>query len=155
MSGPAVLTEEQLELVRSTAAVLLPGSAESPAPAAIPDFDELLQSAARALEGDTRGLGAAIAALPVEATWESLSALAERDPSAFEQVSLLAVGAYYMSPIVLASLGMPTGERRPADREQVVDELDSGILDAVLERGCPVRTLDDVNGADDAAEQGR
>jgi hypothetical protein len=28
----------------------------------------------------------------------------------------------------------------------VVDELSTGILDAVLERGCPVRSLDHVNG---------
>jgi hypothetical protein len=27
----------------------------------------------------------------------------------------------------------------------VVDELEGGILDAVFERGCPVRTLDEVN----------
>ena len=42
-----------------------------------------------------------------------------------------------MSPSVLASLGLPSGERRPANRDQVVDELGTGILDAVFERGCP------------------
>jgi hypothetical protein len=96
--------------------------------------------------GDPDGtLAAAIAALPAEPTWDSLEAFAQTDRASFEQVALLAVGAYFMSPSVLASLGLPTGERRPADREQVVDELSSGVLDAVLERGCPVRTLDEVN----------
>jgi hypothetical protein len=146
MTRPGTHTREQVARIRAAAAVLLPGHAESPAADVLPDYDELVQVAAAAV-GEGRALPAAIEALPDEPTWESLSTLADTDPASFEQVSLVAVGAYFMSPAVLASLGLPTGERRPADREQVVDELSTGILDAVYERGCPVRTLDDVNGA--------
>ena len=148
MNGPTALSREQLDRVRVTAAVLLPGSAESPAIDTLADFDQLVQQAAVALASEGRGIVEAIEALPEQPTWEDLSAFAEVDPSSFEQVSLLAIGAYFMSPDVLASLGLPTGgERRPANREQVVDELSTGILDAVFERGCPVRTLEDVEGA--------
>jgi len=139
------LSQDQLDRVRAVAAVLLPGPLTSGPATALPDFDEQLQHAALALEGEGRTLAEAIGSLPTDPSWESLSAYAEADPSSFEQVALLAVGAYFMSPHVLASLGLPTGDRRPADREQVVDELSTGILDAVYERGCPVRTLEDVN----------
>jgi hypothetical protein len=145
MSTADVLTREQLDRVRAAAAVLLPGAAGSSAAAALPDFDDLVQHAAVALEGGGGTIATAIEALPTEPSWENLSAFADADPSTFEQVALLAVGAYFMSPTVLASLGLPTGERRPARREQVVDELETGVLDAVLERGCPVCTLEEVN----------
>jgi hypothetical protein len=139
------LSRQQLDRVRATAAVLLPGSEESPAPNDLPDYDELVQRAAVALEGEGRALAAAIDALPADLSWERLSAFAAVDPSSFELVSMLVVGAYFMSPAVLGSLRLPTGPRRAARPEQVVDELSTGILDAVFERGCPVRTLEEVN----------
>jgi hypothetical protein len=145
MTRVAALSGQEIARVRAAAQVLLPGTPDSPAPDALREYDDLLQQAAAALAGDREALATAIGALPPEPSWESLSAFAELEPTSFELVCLLAVGAYFMSPAVLTSLGTPTGPRRPADREQVVDELGTGILDAVLERGCPVRTLEDVN----------
>ncbi|MEV5650641.1 hypothetical protein AB0L57_20535 [Nocardia sp. NPDC052254] len=147
MKITAALSPEQLDRIRGVAAVLIPGASVSvPAPS-LADFDDMVQCAAAALDGQSRALAAAIEAIPAEPSWQNLSAFADADPSSFEQVSLLAVGAYFMSPAVLDALGLPTGNRRPAKPEQVVDELSTGILDAVFERGCPVRTLDDVAGA--------
>lgn len=146
MTDVAHLSLDQLERVRAAAVILLAGSMESAAPEDLPDFEELLQLAAGALHGEGRALAAAIDAIPLEPTWEGLSALADHEPSSFQLVSLLAVGAYFMSPSVLASLGIPAGKRRAANPEQVVDELGTGLLDPVFERGCPIRTLDDVNG---------
>ncbi len=144
------LSQQQLDRVRAVAAVLIPGTTDAVAALSLEDFDDLAQRAAAALEGDDAAIVDAIEALPEEVTWESLAAFAEKDASSFDQVSLVAIGAYFMSGVVLASLGLPTGIRRPAKPEQVVDELDSGILDPVFERGCPVRTLEDVAGAADA-----
>ena len=152
MTDDGNLSPEQLDRVRLTAAMLLPGTAQCPAPEAVSGFDELLQRAAVALGGEGRALGAAIEALPVELSWANLSDFADRDPSSFELVSLLAIGAYFMSPTVLSSLGIPTGKRRPANPEQVVDELGGGLLDAVFERGCPIRTLEDANRMSAVAE---
>ena len=122
-----------------------PGSPDSPAADDLSNINALLQQAAAALNSGRPTLRAAISALPPELTWESLRNFAADDPSSFEQVSLLAVGAYFMSPDVLAALGFPSRQRLRADPEQVVDELSSGILDAVYERGCPVLTLDQIN----------
>jgi hypothetical protein len=144
MSQDGTLFRWQLDRVRATAAVLLPGSSDAPAANVIPDFDELVQRAAGVLRRRTE-LDAAIEELPAEPSWETLSSFAERHPSSFELVSLLLVGGYFMSATALASLGLPTGERRPAHFEQVVDELSSGILDPVVQRGSPVRALQDVN----------
>lgn len=154
MTRDVALSPEELRRAREVATVLLPGSSTASSAAGVPDLDDLLQHAAFALGGDDTDLAAAIEALPPEPSWDSLLAFAEADPESFGQVSLLAVGAYFMSPSVLASLGLPTGERRPANREQVVDELGSGILEPVFERGCPVRTLDDVAAATEAGRQG-
>ena len=139
------LSQPQLDRVRATAAVLLPGSADSPAADAVPGFDELVLRAAGALEDMGPALAAAIDILPAEPTWANVSAFADREPSSFEVVALLVVGAYFMSPSVLGSLGLPTGARHRANPEQVVDELSTGILDAVFERGSPIRSLHDVN----------
>jgi hypothetical protein len=150
MSGSGVLSPDQLARVKAAAVVLLPGSSTSVPAAELPDFDDLLQHAALAVGGGGRALSAAIDSLPDQLTWESLSAFAEADTASFGDISLLAIGAYFMATSVLEGLGLPTGERRPASREQAVDELSTGILDAVFERGCPVRTLEDVAAAANA-----
>jgi hypothetical protein len=147
MTRGEVLSRQQVNRVRATAAILLASPSDSPSLDALPDADELLQQAAVALGNKGPVLAAAIDALPQEPSWENLSAFAHDDPESFELVALLTVGAYFMSPVVLDSLGRPSGARRRASHEQVVDELSTGILDAVLERGCPVRSLDHVNGS--------
>lgn len=146
MTGAPVLSPRQVDHVRAAAVILLASPSDSPALDALPDVDELLQQAAAALGNKGQVLAAAIDALPPEPSWENLSAFADGDPESFELVALLAVGAYFMSPAVLDSLGRPSGVRRRASHDQAVDELSTGILDAVLERGCPVRSLDHVNG---------
>jgi hypothetical protein len=148
MRNREVLSREQVARARAAAVVLLPGSTTSSAAALLPDFDDLLQRAAVAVDDGAGALAVAIEALPEELNWETLSAFANCDPVSFGQVSLLTIGAYFMSPSILEGLGLPTGERRPANREQAVDELSTGILDPVFERGCPVRTLEDVAGAE-------
>jgi hypothetical protein len=145
MTQGQVLSPGQLDRVRAAAATLLPGSPQSPAARALPDFDALVQQGAVALGRTSPALAVAIDRLPAEPSWENLSAFAEHDPASFELVALLVVGSYFMSASVLASLGRPAGERRPAHREQVVDELSTGILDPVLDRGSPVRTLHEVD----------
>ena len=148
MNGSWSLGSEQLARICATAAILLPGSADSPAPGSLPEFGDLVQAAASALSRESPSLEEAIARLPAELSWETLSGYADEEPGSFELLSLVVVGAYFMSPVVLAALGLPAGDRRPAPLEQAVDELSSGILDPVLERRSPVKTLSEVNSAD-------
>jgi hypothetical protein len=144
VNGSWSLGNEQLTRVCATAAILLAGSGNSPAPGSLPEFEALVQRAANALWRESSALEEAIARLPAELTWDSLSAYADAEPESFELLALVVVGAYFMSPAVLAALGLPTGDRRPAPLEQAVDELSSGILDAVLDRGSPVKTLQEI-----------
>lgn len=137
------LDHEQLTRICSVAGILLPGTSESPAPSQLPEFPDLVHRAANTLNRERSTLEAAIASLPDELSWDALSAYATDNPGGFELLSLVVVGAYFMSPTVLAALGLPTGERRRAPLELAVDQLD-GVLDAVLERGCPVKTLEDI-----------
>ena len=146
MNGSWSLGNEQLTRVCATATILLPGSPDSPAPGSLPEFENLVQRAANALSRESSALEEAIARLPAELSWDILSGYASEEPESFELLSLLVVGAYFMSPIVLAALGLPAGDRRPAPLEQAVDELSSGILDAVLDRGSPVKTLQEIDG---------
>jgi hypothetical protein len=142
---PSVLDRDQLNRVCAVAGILLPGSAESPAPQSLPEFEELVQRAAGTLGRDAAALEDAIVCLPAELSWDSLSEYSEKQPEGFELIALVVIGGYFMSPTVLAALGMPAGERRRAPLELAVDQLDSGLLDAVLERGCPVKTLEDID----------
>ena len=148
MSAARSLGSEQLDRVAATAAILLPGAPDCPAPGALPELDDLLQRAARALSSESSKLEEAVAHLPGELTWDTLSSYASAEPEAFELLSTVVLGAYFMSPTVHAALGLPTGERRPAPLDQAVDELGTGLLDAVLDRGSPVKTLDEVTGAE-------
>jgi hypothetical protein len=145
VNGSWSLGNEQLTRICTTAAILLPGSADSPAPGSLPEFEDLMQRAANALSRESAALEEAIARLPAELSWGTLSTYANEEPERFELLSLLVVGAYFMSPTVLAALGLPSGDRRPAPLEQAVDELTSGILDAVLDRGSPVKTLQEID----------
>lgn len=150
--NPGLLTREQVSRICTAAGILLPGSSESPSPGSLPEFPDLVQRAAKTLNRELPALEKAIAALPSEMTWDTLSAYSTEEAESFELVSLVVVGAYYMSPTVLAALGLPTGERRRAPLELAVDQLD-GILDAVLERGCPVKTLEDIDECAKAGDQ--
>ena len=145
MNGSWSLRNEQVTRICAIAGILLPGSGDSPAPGSLPEFGDLVQRAASTFSRESSAIEQAIALLPAELSWETLSTYANEEPESFELLSLLVVGAYFMSPLVLAALGLPTGDRRSAPLEQAVDELSSGILDPVLDRGSPVKTLEEID----------
>ena len=147
MTELTLLSPHQLDRLRALASVLLPGSDESPAAGDLADFDQLVSQAVGALSGEFAAVRSAIEALPSAITQDSASSFSESDPKSFELVSLVLVGAYFMAAPVKISLGLPTVPRRAPSREQIVDELSDGLLDLVLERGSPIRTLDDVHSA--------
>lgn len=134
-----VLTPGELTTLRAVAVVLLPGNETSPAATSLPDIDALLNRAAEALGPEAAELKQTLAALPAEITWDGLKALFETDADAFDLISTTAAGAYFMSPSVLEALGYPTGPRKAARIDQAANELESGILDPVMERDSMVR----------------
>lgn len=144
MTGSASLDDRQIAIVAATADVLLADSVECPSPGSLPEFRDLVDQAARALGPEVQALDDAIAGLPAELNEVGLAAYSTAEPEAFELLAQVVVGAYFMSPTVRAAIKVPS-DRRPAPRDQAVDELTSGILDAVLDRGSPVKTLQEVD----------
>lgn len=136
MSSPDGVTQ-----LRRVAALLLPGDDQSPAAGELPDLDELLASAVRAVGVEGAALREALLILPEHLDWGVLRDFAETHPAEFDLVSVVAAGAYFMSPAVLSSIGYPQGARRPARADQVVEELESGVLDAVMGRDSMVREV--------------
>lgn len=129
------LSAEELERMRDLAATLMPGLGSSPPAAELPELDRLLHEAAAALGRELNTLRSAIALLPRHIRWGSLARFSEEEPDAFELVSTVAAGAYFMSPIVLQSIGYPTGERSAPPFDLAASELESGVLDPVQSSG--------------------
>jgi hypothetical protein len=46
-----------------------------------------------------------------------------------------------MSPLALDAIGYPHGPRKPASKEQIVDELETGVLEPVLELPAALRVV--------------
>jgi hypothetical protein len=141
------VSPDQLDRVRALAGILLPGSDPSPAARDLEDFDQLIAQAAGALRREFEAVNAAIAALPTVITQDSIAGFSESDPKSFELVSLLLVGAYFMAAPVKDALGLPVGPRYAPSFEQIADELEDGLIDPVLRRASPIRTLNDVRRA--------
>lgn len=149
MKDAVHLSRDEIDRLRALADALLPGSEKSPAATDLEDFEQLVSQAANALRGEIAGIRSAIEALPSSITRDSVARFSESSPKAFELVSLVLVGAYFMAASVKSVLGLPTGPRYAPSRMQIADELEDGLLDPVMERGSPIRTLDDVNRASD------
>jgi hypothetical protein len=144
-----LLSPGQIDRLHALANVLLPGSHPSPAASDLADFDQLLSQAVGALGREFPAITAALETLPTVITRDSVLGFSERDPKSFELISLVLVGAYFMAAPVKGPLGLPTGPRYAPSFEQIADELGDGLLDPVLDRASPIRTLDDVRLASD------
>ncbi len=145
MSSAVTLSVEQLAKLRLIALTLIPGDGASPTIAQLPDYEGLLQRAAAAVGSDLGALLGGLDLLPSDPDWATLSKFADAEPESFELISSVAVGAYFMSPLALESIGWPTGQRRRAPQDQAVDELGYGILEPVLARGSLVRLPPDTS----------
>jgi hypothetical protein len=129
-----VISDEDYRRLAQVADLLLPGDGSAPAAGDLRDLDALLRAAVVAVAHEAVVVEEALAVLPVEPTWESLAQLDRTRPELFEVLAAVTAGAYFMSPLALDAIGYPHGPRHAASPEQVVDELDSGILDPVLAR---------------------
>lgn len=136
-----MITSEGYQRLAQVAELLLPGDAAAPPAAAIPELEDLLRRAVKAVGGEADVVAEAISALPAPVTWESLEALDRDRPDLFEPLAAVAAGAYFMAPEALDAIGYPHGPRKPASREQIVDELETGILEPVLDRPSSLREV--------------
>ena len=136
MTQPTATT---LERLRGVAAQLIPGDRNSPSVEQVPHFDDLLSRAIEAIGRERPALEAAVAGLPPTLDLITLGTFAEEHPASFELLAATVAGAYFMSPEVLESIDYPTRARSAAPFDLAADELATGILDPVLNRGRRVR----------------
>jgi hypothetical protein len=136
-----VITDEERRRLELVTGLLLPGDGSAPAATDLPDLGDLLDRALRAVGHEAEVVEQALAALPAEPTWDSLEALDRDQPALFSVLAAVCSGAYFMSPVALDAIGYPHGPRRPASKEQIVDELETGILEPVLERPSHLREV--------------
>lgn len=143
MTG-ATASDEQIARLRALAAVLLPGTAEMPAADALPTFDALLRTAVRACGYSGAEIAMSLDALPETLDWDTTKTFAAGEPDVFAIASTLVSAAYYMAPPVLRTLKFPIERQHPAEVEDFVEEYETGILDAVTERGPRFRDPDGI-----------
>jgi len=136
-----VITDEAYRRLEQVSGLLLPGDGSAPAASDLPDLRELLVRAVRAIGPEVEQLEQALALLPDVPTWSSLEELDSSHPQLFEVLAAVTSGAYFMSPVALDAIGYPHGQRKAASKEQIVDELETGILEPVLERPSLLREV--------------
>lgn len=135
---PRALTADERATLHAIADVLVPAADDAPAATAEAGFDTALDTAlcARADAFDTitatlhRLLGADQATLD-----SALRAMHDTDPQSFQPLSAVVAGAWLLTPAVRARIGYPGQGRVPAALDDAANELETGILDPVLDRG--------------------
>jgi hypothetical protein len=135
---PRALTETELAALLRVADCLIPASGPNPKASDAEQYTAYLQLAlaARADVFDAVVGGAGeFAEIPEDELWNALKKMSAEDKSTFDPLSAVLAGAYFMTPQVMKLIGYPGQHRDPAPLELAADEIGSGILDPVLERG--------------------
>ncbi|MBA8958424.1 hypothetical protein ACVH9Z_15855 [Rhodococcus opacus] len=135
---PRPLTDSELTTLLRIADCLIPASGENPAAS---DADGYLRYLNLALAARADVFDAVLSAVDQAAGLhgDDLRAELERmwaeDKFTFDPLSSILAGAYFMTPQVKALIGYPGQHRDAAGFEDAANELETGILDPVLERG--------------------
>ena len=132
------LTEDEMRILRLVADTLIPAAEGKLSGSAVKDFERLTGQALAILDARFDQLTAVMADLsPVSAAdmWDRLREFNSVRADDFYWLSMVVVAAYLYSPEMKATLGYPTPHPNPYDLFEVAEELESGILDPVIERG--------------------
>jgi hypothetical protein len=135
---PRALTEAELTALLRVADCLIPASGPNPKASDAEQYTAYLQLAlaARADVFDAVVDAAGeLAEIPEDELWNALKKMSTEDKFTFDPLSAVLAGAYFMTPQVMKLIGYPGQHRDPAPLELAADEIGSGILDPVLERG--------------------
>ncbi len=117
---------------------LIPATGQNPKPSDVEDYVVFLQLALSARVDVFDTVMAAVgrlAAVPKAEMWQTLKQLWRDDRAVFDPLSSVVAGAYFMTPQVKTLIGYPGQRRDPAPISLAADEIGSGLLDPVIERG--------------------
>lgn len=136
-----LLSDPERDQLYSLASVLIPASPTMPAADQVEDMGLLLGRATAACGYPSEAIAQALAKLPGVIDWDSVRRYAAQFPQDFAILSTIASGAYYMAADVLGKLGFPGSRQQPAEMEEFVNELESGIFEPVMVRAPLFRTV--------------
>ncbi|WP_026919867.1 hypothetical protein [Gordonia polyisoprenivorans] len=137
-SPPRSLTEMERATLLRIADTLIPESGENPAASQARDFERYLDLALAARADVFDLVEKAVEALhdvDGDALRSALRSLWAEDKVTFDPLSSIIAGAYFMTPQVKELIGYPGQHRDAAGFEDAANELETGILEPVLERG--------------------
>jgi hypothetical protein len=135
---PRALKDDELTALLRVADCLIPESGPNPRPSDTEQYSDHLELAlaARADVLDAVVASAVkLAHVPDDELWAALKQLWAEDKSIFDPLSAVVAGAYFMTPQVKALIGYPGQHRNPAPLDQAAEEVGTGLMDPVLERG--------------------
>ena len=138
VTPPRPLTEVEQQTLLRIADTLIPAAGPNPKASDVAEFLPYLQLALAARRDAFDVVVAAINLLSGVADDDLLSELKSMwadDKATFDPISAIVAGAYFMTPQVKELIGYPGQHRDPAGLEDAVDELETGILEPVIERG--------------------
>jgi hypothetical protein len=142
--APRSLTEAELRTLRAIADHLVPAVGDNPAATAEPGLDDALRTAidarADAFDEIVDVLAGLVGAGPQQVA-DTMRDLHAHHPKRFQPLSAVVVGAWLLLPTVRDRIGYPGQRRDPAPIDLGTDQISSGILDPVLERGAIYREV--------------
>lgn len=131
------LTENEREALVAVGDALC-GGGKLPAPSETPRYAEWLD---RALAARADAFDEVVAAamglegLTLEGRREALRRMDARERPRFHTLSSVVAGAWLLVPEISAALGYPGQVAAPAAFDEAATQLETGILDPVIERG--------------------
>lgn len=135
---PRNFTDLEMQTLRVVADTLIPAANGNPSGSGLAKFEGLVTRAAAILDKHFATLTAILgelSAIPSEQMWDRLRELEAQDNETFYLLSTLLAGAYLYSDEMKAELQYPAPHRNPPGLFDAADELSTGILDPVIERG--------------------
>ncbi|OJU79779.1 MAG: hypothetical protein BGO11_02985 [Solirubrobacterales bacterium 70-9] len=137
MSAVRSLGAEEREALVAVADALC-GGGRLPAPSETPGYEEWLDRALAARADAFEAVVATavgMAGLTLEGRREALRLLDSRDRPRFHALSSVVAGAWLLVPEISDALGYPGQVAAPAAFDEAATQLETGILDPVIERG--------------------
>lgn len=137
MSAVRPLAENEREALVAVADALCAGG-RLPAPSETPGYAEWLDRAlaARADAFEEVVVAAVeLEGLTLEGRREALRLMDARERPRFHSLSSVVAGAWLLVPEIAAALGYPGQVAAPAAFDEAAAQLETGILDPVIERG--------------------
>jgi hypothetical protein len=132
------LSDSEQDTLLRIADTLIPAAGSNPKASDVPEFLPYLHLALAARADVFNAVIKAVNDLTGVSDDDLRGALKRmwaEDKFTFDPLSAIVAGAYFMTPQVKELIGYPGQHRDPAGLEDAANELETGILDPVIERG--------------------